>query len=470
MENGPQPFSFLISMSETVLPLWPEIPWSASAGCAEGPRILGINPWIYDFAAYNLWQRPVGLLSCLETLRGCGCQVALLDCLDPTWRDVPWRKIKQYGTGNFPKTRLPLPDALRHVPRQFSRYGLPYDIVAGALKRLDPAPDAVFVTCQMTYWYPGAVAALRLAREVFPKAHLVLGGAYATLCRRHAQELGLADLVVSGPFEAPENWRNFWELLNVSVKKLPENAGFGLALDLYPAPAYAPIMGSRGCPFHCAYCASHELYDHFVIKPVEMTWSEFRGELVKGVRDFAFFDDAMLVRPEKWLRPFLERIIDSGMPVRLHTPNALHIRLLTPEICRLLYKAGLTTIRLGLETTLFTERLDSKLTREEWRQGVRNLLEAGFQAGQIGIYVLFGLPGQEFNELAATMKAVRTLGLTPYVSHYTPIPGSKLFAAAQMHSPYPLGEEPLYQNNSIWPCIPGGFSWEKRSEISRMLK
>ena len=432
--------------------------------------MLGINPWIYDFAAYNLWQRPVGLLSCLETLRNSGCAVALLDCLDPTWNDVHWRKIKANGTGNFPKTRLPLPGALSHEPRQFSRYGLAYEAVAGALQRLEPEPDVVLVTCQMTYWYPGAVTAMRLARQVFPNARLVLGGAYATLCREHAEGFGLADLVVQGPFESLENWQNFWGLLGVSARPVPENSGFGLALDLYPSPEYAPILGSRGCPFHCAYCASHELYDHFVTKPVELTWSEMRHELDKGVRDFAFFDDAVLVQPEKWLQPLLERIIATGLPVRLHTPNALHIRLLTPEICRLLYRAGLSTIRLGLETTTFSDRLDCKLTREQWRQGLENMFNAGFQAEQIGVYVLFGLPGQRFEELSQTLAAVRSLGLTPYISHYTPIPGSRLFEEAQAHSPYPLGEEPLYQNNSIWPCVPGGFSWEKRSEISRMLK
>lgn len=457
-------------MVQVPLPLWPGISWSAPADRTDGPRVLGINPWIYDFAAYNLWQRPVGLLSCLETLRNSGCRIALLDCLDPTWRDIRWRKIKPDGTGNFPKTPLPLPGVLAHEPRQYSRYGLPYEAVAGALQRLDPAPDVVLVTCQMTYWYPGAVAAMRLARQVFPHARLVLGGAYATLCTGHAQELDLADLVISGPFEVSENWRNFWKLLSVSERRLPENAGFGLALDLYSAPAYAPLMGSRGCPFDCAYCASHELYDHFATKPAALTWFEFRREYDKGVRDFAFFDDALLVQPEKWLRSFLKRIIESGMDVRLHTPNALHVRLLTPEICRLLYGAGLTTIRLGLETTLFSDRPDSKLTKSQWRQGLANMLKAGFQVQQIGVYVLFGLPGQGFEELRQTLAEVRSLGLKPYISHYTPIPGSRLFTKAQAYSPYPLGEEPLYQNNSIWPCVSGGFSWERRSEISRMLK
>ena len=91
-------------MSEPVLPLWPDIPWSAPADCADGPRILGINPWIYDFAAYNLWQRPVGSAFLPGYLtRSCGCQVALMDCLDPTWRDVPLAQDQAIRYGQFPQ-------------------------------------------------------------------------------------------------------------------------------------------------------------------------------------------------------------------------------------------------------------------------------------------------------------------------------------------------------------------------------
>ncbi|HAM52077.1 MAG TPA: hypothetical protein DCP92_15830 [Nitrospiraceae bacterium] len=32
-------------------------------------KILLINPWIYDFAAYNLWSRPLGLIKVGEYLR-----------------------------------------------------------------------------------------------------------------------------------------------------------------------------------------------------------------------------------------------------------------------------------------------------------------------------------------------------------------------------------------------------------------
>jgi len=31
-----------------------------------------INPWIYDFAAYDLWSKPLGLLYIGAYLRECG--------------------------------------------------------------------------------------------------------------------------------------------------------------------------------------------------------------------------------------------------------------------------------------------------------------------------------------------------------------------------------------------------------------
>jgi hypothetical protein len=61
----------------------------------------------------------------------------------------------------------------------------------------------------------------------------------------------------------------------------------------------------------------------------------------------------------------------------------------------------------------------------------------------------------------ATIDQVKKWGLRPELAHYTPIPKSRLFDRACEVSPFPLATEPLTQNNSIWPCVPGGFSWEK---------
>lgn len=438
-------------------PKWPRITWSFSSnGTGHGPRVLGINPWIYDFAAYNLWSRPAGLLSALHLLRRCGAGVALMDCLDQTWSDASWPQQRHTGQGPYPKTHVPTPAALAGVPRRFSRYGHDPARVRAALRTLAPPPDLILVTTVMTYWYPGARDAIAMVRELWPSTPVILGGTYATLCPEHAAGLG-ADLVLGGRFET-EGWAAVWQLLGQEPPPLPPGAGLDLALDLYAAPAFSVILGSRGCPFRCAYCASRLLYPGFAQAEPTRLLSGIKAEYARGVRDFAFYDDALLVAPETWLWPVLDWF--NGQEARLHTPNAMHVRYLTPEVCRRLKAAGMHTVRLGLETVDFEHRHDVKLNRELWERGLAALREAGFEPGQIGAYILFGLPDQDQAAVRCTVAMARAAGLRPELAYYTPIPGSPLFDRACASSDRPLAAEPLCQNNSIWPCVPGGYSWD----------
>ena len=400
--------------------------------------------------------------------RKSGARIALLDCLDKTWSGIKWPAPKPYGQGHYPKVYLPKPSILSHVPRNYSRYGLPLQAVRHALRRLTPPPDIVLITSIMTYWYPGVITAIRLVRETWPHVPIVLGGIYATLCSTHAQKLDV-DLVIKGPLENKSNWGAFWRLLDISPPPLPENAGLSLALDLYPEPDFGIILGSRGCPFHCAYCASNKLFAKFCQKEPELVFAETYAQFQRGARDFAFYDDALLINPEKWLWPFFELMRQNDVRLRLHTPNAMHIRYLSLDVCLKLKKAGLTTIRLGLESTDFQNRLDAKLTEEEWQRGIKNILQAGFERKDIAAYILFGLPEQKEEEIELAIKKVKEWGIRPELAFYSPIPGSKLFSRAQEHCPYPLNE-PLFQNNSIWPCVPGGFSWKKQKKWKEVIK
>ncbi|MFP4314718.1 MAG: B12-binding domain-containing radical SAM protein [Desulfovibrionales bacterium] len=430
--------------------------------------MLGIAPWIHDFAAFNLWSRPVGLLSCLDMLGRSGCSVALVDCLDCAGEDSP-PGPRRFGAGPYPKVPISKPPCLSAVPRTYSRYGLPRKLVRGTLERLTPPPDLILVSAAMTYWYPGAFEALEMARDIWPRVPLVLGGPYATLCTGHAKANAPADCIISGPLEREDNWEQLWQTLGQSPPKLPDDAGFGLALNWYGRSRYAPLLLSRGCPFSCAYCAGKQLYPGFATADPQRVFSMMQEEYGKGVRDFAFYDDALLIRPERCLIPLLDDMDAAGMRVRLHTPNALHVRELTLPMCSRLKRAGLTTIRLGLETADFGTRLDSKLSAAQWEQGTENLLRAGFHPREVGVYVLFGLPDQDEDDLLQTISFVKKAGFTPFLAQYTPIPGTPLFEKACGSSPYPLREEPLVHNNSIWPSYPGGFTWKEHTRWRDIL-
>ncbi|MBD3380022.1 MAG: B12-binding domain-containing radical SAM protein, partial [Candidatus Omnitrophica bacterium] len=52
-------------------------------------NILIVNPWIYDFAAYDLWMKPWGLLKISSILKRNGFGVDLIDCLDRHHPSLP---------------------------------------------------------------------------------------------------------------------------------------------------------------------------------------------------------------------------------------------------------------------------------------------------------------------------------------------------------------------------------------------
>ncbi len=70
----------------------------------------------------------------------------------------------------------------------------------------------------------------------------------------------------------------------------------------------------------------------------------------RGIRDVAFYDDALLVNSERHLEPILEGRLALGMKVRFHTPNGLHAGEISAGLARLMRRAGFATIRLSLET------------------------------------------------------------------------------------------------------------------------
>lgn len=410
----------------------------------------------------------MGLLVCLDMLRQAGANISLLDCLDKDEADIDWPPAAAYGCGHYPKTEIPKPDLLRHVPRRFSRYGLPWEAVRQALQNLTPPPHLILITSVMTYWYPGVAGMVRMVREIWPGVPVCIGGIYATLCPEHAQKNQKADLVLPGCLENRENWEKLWGLMGQSAPKIKKDAGFTPALDLYPGPRFSPLLGSRGCPFNCSYCASSQLFKGFQQTDFDSFKKSFLAEYNRGVRDFSFYDDALLVNPERLLWPFTDMLREKSLQIRMHTPNAVHARYLDKNTCTRLKKAGLVTVRLGLESG-FKNRHDFKLCREEWEAAVANLREAGFSLEEIGAYILFGLPGQKEEEIKQAIHLARQSGVRPQLALYTPIPGSKMFAAAQKHSPYPL-EEPLFQNNSLWPCYPGGFTWEEHSRWKKIVQ
>jgi radical SAM superfamily enzyme YgiQ (UPF0313 family) len=191
-----------------------------------------------------------------------------------------------------------------------------------------------------------------------------------------------------------------------------------------------------------------------------------------GVRDFAFYDDALLVNPSEHIIPFLQEVIRRGRQCNFHSPNALHAKMIDEEVADLLFRGGFKTIRLGLETSNETTQAETggKVDNQEFRRAVRNLKRGGYAGGEIGVYLMAGLPGQRVEEVKESIAFVKESGAKPVLVEYSPIPGTPMFEQAVKMSSFDLENEPLFHNNSLFPCRWEGFTWEDFRKLKEKMK
>ncbi len=439
----------------------------------QGKNVLLINPWIYDFAAYDLWAKPLGLLSLGAVLKENGCRVSFIDCLKSPHPSMKGQapKIRAGGHGKYYREIIPTPAKIRGIPRNYSRYGISMEAFLEDLASV-PRPDAVLVTSLMTYWYPGVFEAIKLIRQTFPHVPILLGGIYATLCRDHALRFSGADRVISheGELKMLDTLRYIWGASPAYVPDMQDLDSLPYPLfDLVDPMRYVCIQTVRGCPYRCTYCASH------LISPVMQRRNPLRvaREIAHwagpyGVTEFAFYDDALLFQAENWALPMMREVIGLGLGVRFHCPNALHARCITLETARAMKESGFVTVRLGLETSDPARQASSgaKVNNEDYLKAIDNLAHAGFDPADIGTYVLCGLPGQPAQEVFDAVMFVKKAGARPLITEFSPLPGTKEWENACKTSRFPLAEDPIYQNNTLLPC-----AWERLTfEMYRELK
>lgn len=415
-------------------------------------RLLCINPWIEDFAAANLWARPLGLLRVAEMLSAYTPHLTWIDCLEPY---VPGR----YGAGKYPKTILPAPAALRGIPRRFGRYGMPENEFRSRLRTALPA-DAILITSVMTYWYTGVQAVIRICRELAPGTPVILGGIYARLCPDHARRHSGADVICAETAE--DGLERSLREAGLDPRPVREPQPW-YRLALCPPRPYAPLLASEGCPYACAYCASSRLFSGYRRRNAEGLWRDLLALIDFGARDFAFYDDALLFEAGAHLVPWLERVCAERLAVRFHTPNGLHARFVTPELARLLRRSGFRTLRLSLETVSPERQVQTggKISTPEFAAAVDCFFAAGFGKSELGVYLMYGLPGQTWEEVKAGVRYLQGLGVRINLTEYSPLPGTPLWNDLVRRGTIPPDLDPLLTNNSVFSRLFAGYRPEE---------
>jgi radical SAM superfamily enzyme YgiQ (UPF0313 family) len=406
-------------------------------------RALLVNPWVYDFKAFDFWNKPLGLLIVASILKKLNIQVSLLDCMD---RCSPCYKVKtktgQFGRGKYPFKTAEKPGIYKEVPRFYKRYGMPRDIFSDIVRNME-SPDIIFITSGMTYWYPGVFEVIRILRESFPKTKIILGGIYANLCAQHAQQHSGADIIFRGPAE--ENLSKLLTELGYTQKAQIEQEHPAPDFSLYEKLHYGVVLTSRGCPFDCTYCATKILYPQFQQYPnrnIIDQLSYFDGR----TENIAFFDDALLYNKD--FPQLLQEMIEAEFALNYHASNGLHCRSLNQNIAGQMYRANFKTMYLSLETTnpVVQKQTGGKVNTTEFIEAVGILKKAGFPSDAIHTYILYGMPGQDHQEIVESIKLCHDLRIHPHLCEFSPIPHTDEFERTGFNE----NTDPLYHNNLFY--------------------
>ena len=416
------------------------------------PCALLVFPPVYDFALFDLFVKPYSLLKIGKWLLQHGYRISILNCLD--YQDgrsaaiLGRPKRRQNGTGKFNRQIVEKPKVFINVKRLYARYGVVRETIIEKIR--EQKPDIILISSGMTYWYPGVREVVEISRHLYPKVPIVIGGVYATLCRDHAEKEMGADAVIAGAV---------YPLLSCLLEKLCLPApnrppGEDLLIDRDLLSDSAVVRMNRGCPFRCAYCASHRLDGGFHGGSWKQAWDTVRAIHTEiGTRNFAFYDDALLSEKERGIMPFLEAVISAECGLSFYTPNGVHLAYLDKELCIQMRRAGFREVRIGLESSdaRFHGIYDKKLRVDDLAHAVEWLKSAGFLPWEIGIYIMVGFPAQTRLEVVESIRFLAQLGVRICIAEYSPVPGTELWKESVAISSYPLEEEPLTHNNSILP-------------------
>jgi radical SAM superfamily enzyme YgiQ (UPF0313 family) len=164
-----------------------------------------------------------------------------------------------------------------------------------------------------------------------------------------------------------------------------------------------------------------------------------------GVENIAFYDDALLFRPEQILKPFLQEARKRNLQVNFHTPNALNARFIDQYLARLMIAAGFKHFYLGFESSAYAwqKKTGGKVYSAELERAVEHLLSAGADPKRIHAYLIVGHPNEVEQAVEDSMRFASSLGIRVMLSEFSPIPGTPDGAACGLDL-----DEPLWHNKT----------------------
>jgi anaerobic magnesium-protoporphyrin IX monomethyl ester cyclase len=111
--------------------------------------------------------------------------------------------------------------------------------------------------------------------------------------------------------------------------------------DAFPSRPGAELEASRGCPYHCTFCAKDNYRNGYRKRPLETVLEELDGLIDQGV-DYVYFVDEIFLPDRALLEALERRDVRFGVQMRIDNWSS--------EMLDLLGRAGCVSVEAGVES------------------------------------------------------------------------------------------------------------------------
>ncbi len=192
-----------------------------------------------------------------------------------------------------------------------------------------------------------------------------------------------------------------------------------------------PMVTTRGCPFHCNWCAKPIWGQRYNSRSPENVVAEMRWLEEHYHPDHLWFMDDILGLKPGWLDRFAFLVEQGGSRIPFKSLNRADL-LLRGDTVGALKRAGAQEVWLGAESgsQKVLDAMEKGTQVEQIYAATRALHKAGIKTG---FFLQFGYPGEGRADIEKTLQMVREcmpddIGIS--VSY--PLPGTKFYAAVRL--------------------------------------
>lgn len=216
------------------------------------------------------------------------------------------------------------------------------------------------------------------------------------------------------------------------------------------------MVTTRGCPFHCNWCAKPIWGQRYHSRSPENVAAEMKWLKENYHPDHIWFADDILGLKPGWLLRFADAVHARGSVIPFKCLSRADLLTRAGEV-EALARAGAQTVWMGAESgsQKILDAMDKGTRVEQIHEATRRLKQAGIR---VGFFLQFGYPGETREDIEKTIQLVRDCDPDDIgISVSYPMPGTKFYDAVREE----LGEKQNWQDSQDLAMLyRGPFSTE----------